>query len=699
MKKSTLTKNALTFCLMLLMSSGKKILISTIFIISLFTPSFVIAQVPAFPCAEGFGAVSVGGRGGRVIEVTNLNDAGAGSFRDAVLQTGPRTVVFKVAGTIDMQSDIMISGVAQSYLTIAGQTAPGGGIQLRYYGLSIRNDAHDIIVRYIRHRRGWIDAINSWYYTGFVIANDDGTAPVYNVIVDHCSLGWQQDDNGSWAKVHDVTFQWNIFGEANAYTTMDGASGKGLLVGAEPGYGAWMHNISIHHNYITSNAERNPLISGNGPTEVVNNVIYNWQSFGTGVQTRDAAGSVVNFIGNYYKVGPSTLLNRYEMALSEAGTYTLVQPPQTIYVQDNIGPHRTNSSLPEWNIMGFCGGATPNGEDNNGPASTSFQRNTPWITSSYPITISSATANVTNVLNGAGATLPMRDDIDTRLVNEYNTSTGSVGGDNNWPVLAGGTPYTDTDHDGMPDTWETSNALNPNNSADGAQISVNGYTNLENYLNSLTSCSSLPISLPDAIIVPGSFSYTNGVFTATIKNQGGSPTSGSSIDIGFQVDGVQQTYGSFTVPLAAGASVTINNTTLCSSGGYCGGAYTIPIGTHTITAYADPVNRFAESDETNNTLSQTITVGTTGIVNVTQDGGIKVYPNPFNTSFTLKISSAIILKNTMMKIFDVCGREVKIISINNHETTIEKDELQSGIYFYSIINNNEKITNGKLVVQ
>ncbi len=153
-------------------------------LICLTVPTFARA-IPAFPGAEGYGAISIGGRGGRVIEVTHLNDSGAGSFRDAVMQTGPRTVVFKVAGTIDLLSDVVISGASRSYLTIAGQTAPGGGIQLRYFGLSIRDGIHDVIVRHIRHRRGWIDDVNSYFYTGFVIANDSGTAPVSNIIVDH----------------------------------------------------------------------------------------------------------------------------------------------------------------------------------------------------------------------------------------------------------------------------------------------------------------------------------------------------------------------------------------------------------------------------------------------------------------------------------------------------------------------------------
>jgi pectate lyase len=451
------------------------------------------AAVRAFPEAQGYGAGSVGGRGGRVIEVTNLNDSGPGSFRDAVLQTGPRTVVFKVGGTIDLLSDINISGAARSYLTIAGQTAPGGGIQSRLHGLAIRDGAHDIIVRYLRHRRGWIDDINGRFYTGFIIANDDETNPVYNIIVDHCSFGWQQDDNGAWARVHDVTYQRNIFAEANPDGTGNG--GKGMILAVDPGSGSLMRNISVHHNYLASNAQRNPLIGCEGPTEVVNNVIYNWQSFGAWIQSRGTAGAAVNYVGNYFKAGPDTWTWRYEMAISGSNAFgVLTQPPQMVYVQDNIGPHRTSSNQAEWALMGFGGGSTPNGEDTYGPASTSFQRGAPWPPSANPITVASAFANVATVLNNVGASQRLdangnwvsnRDALDTRLVNEYNTGTGSVGGDNNWPVLAPGTPYIDTDHDGMPDVWETAHALNPNNGADRNTSAANGYTNLENFLNGL----------------------------------------------------------------------------------------------------------------------------------------------------------------------------------------------------------------------
>jgi pectate lyase len=409
---------------------------------------------PLSPGAEGYGAASVGGRGGRVTEVTNLNDSGTDSLRACAEASGPRTCVFRTGGTITLTNRLWIRN---PFLTIAGQTAPGGGIQIRGDAITIAN-THDVIIRYIRHRRG---------------PGGDGKgiqvgAGSYDVIIDHSSFGWQDDDNDAWGNVRNVTFQWNIFAEAS----------KGLLVGAPPGRGQEMGSISIHHNYIASNFARNPLITGDGPTEVVNNVIYNWKAFGTEIQNR-GAGTAVNFIGDYYKRGPDTN-TRFEVLVTTtrpvpAGCYE--QRPQMVYMRDNIGPHRTSSAQPEWAVVGYYGSGTS-------PASPSFQRSSPWPPSAHPITVSPAQSNLANVLSGVGATLPARDAVDTRLVAEYHAGTGSIGGDNKWPTLAVGTPPADTDHDGMPDAWETSKGFDPNNAVDRntAAPSNSGHTNLEVYL-------------------------------------------------------------------------------------------------------------------------------------------------------------------------------------------------------------------------
>lgn len=245
-----------------------------------------------------------------------------------------------------------------------------------------------------------------------------------------------------------------------------------MVSGTEPGDGALMYNMSIHHNFLVHNWQRNPLIKGSGPFEIVNNLNYNWGMFGLTIDDT-GSGTKVNLIGNYYKAGPDSSPIRYAVVLNE-GT----QPNNYIYVSDNLSAQRTSSGQPEWDIMGYCGSS---GVYCGEPASSSFQKGTPWATSDHPITINTAANTPALVLAGAGATKPSRDANDTRLVNEYNASTGSIHNFNTWPSIAAGSPPTDADADGMADSWETANGVtNPN------AVAPNGYTNLENYLHELT---------------------------------------------------------------------------------------------------------------------------------------------------------------------------------------------------------------------
>lgn len=442
-----------------------------------------VKALPAFPGAEGFGALTPGGRGGRVLEVTNLNDSGPGSFRAALEATGKRIIVFRVGGTIDLKSDINITGEVHSYVTIAGQSAPGGGIQLRHHALII--GVHDVVMRYIRVRRGFTGAEGGDQKHGITVAS--AAAPVYNVIVDHCSFGWQQDDNDVWYRTYDITFQWNIFAEANNPDAFNGISGKGFLAGEGKGMG----RLSFHHNFLTSNHQRNPAITGDGPTHIVNNVVYNWGAFGGAIQNR-ARGAMLNIIGNTYKAGPDSSTDRYEFLVDGAyGKTVLEQPPGLIYVRDNFGPHRKQAGDNEWAIMGFC-------RSSDGPryctipAPSNLRRMTPWPAAPVPVMVHSAVKNVEVVLRGAGATLPARDAVDARLVREFHSGTGSIGGDNQWPALAPGTAPKDRDHDGMPDAWESARGLDPANAADGPKSAPSGYTWVEEYLNSLASSPAMP---------------------------------------------------------------------------------------------------------------------------------------------------------------------------------------------------------------
>lgn len=554
------------------------------------------AQVKAFPTAEGFGANTVGGRGGRVIEVTNLADSGAGSLRACAEATGARTCIFRMGGTIALNSPIHINA-AQSFLTIAGQTAPGGGVQVKNWYISIANGAHDVIIRYLKVRQG-TDAspqdINN--DCGGIIVYGGGGIRVYNVIVDHVSLSWACDDLFQfYGTVQDVTLQWSLLGEGltgNDYKNAAGvsANSKGFVAA---GNGRW----SAHHNLMIHSESRNPLSKGERylPTlDYRNNVIYNWGgcqgSMQLGLYHDPNTGGgdsnvLVNMVGNKAIPGPNTPTSLTCFVGTLGGTQT------KIYFRDNwtakckIGC----STLAD---MGFIT-ADPTWTT---PASDAQYKSASAFAA--PAIIETPLSTLEGVLAaGAGSTKPTRDSLDTRLTNEFQTRTGNIGRNGApWPVLAAGTPPADADHDGMPDAWESARGLNPNNAADGASTASNGYTNLENYLNNLAG-DPTTINLPDVIVT--ALSYANGTFTATIKNQGTAATStGVPIEVGFFADTALKIVGSVPGPLAAGASITVS------------GSSTLLAGTYSITAYTDNANRFAESNETNNqSLPQSITVG------------------------------------------------------------------------------------------
>ena len=427
--------------------------------------------VPAFPGAEGFGAGSVGGRGGRVIEVTNLNDSGPGSLRAAVEAEGPRIVVFRVGGTITLQSSLKI---ANPFITIAGQTAPGGGIALKsspsYDKATLAVQTHDVIIRYIRVRTGNSTEISS-SRDGLVIGHS--STAVYNVIIDHCSISWATDENISTAyETYDITIQWSIISEGlHDSTHKDGPHSKGMLLGSSRS-----KNISVHHNLFAHNNDRNPRIKTSGTVDVVNNVIYNpFFSGGWGPShiTDDYNTNVpVNYVGNYFKPGPDTERRDYYISGSTTGTGNLVE----IYVEGNITPNRPTDDLDE------IQGVVRSGQQS-------------WVVPTrHPapmVTTTSAFDAYEAVLANVGATLPMRDDVDERIVNGVMNGTGQIIDDpsevGGWPKLAAGTAPTDTDHDGMPDEWESSYCLDPSDPADStSDADGDGYTNVEEFLNETT---------------------------------------------------------------------------------------------------------------------------------------------------------------------------------------------------------------------
>jgi pectate lyase len=425
-------------------------------------------SVLAFPGAEGFGAVSVGGRFGKVIEVTNLNDDGPGSLRAAIENSGPRIVVFRAAGTIELKSSLEI---ADPYITIAGQTAPGGGITLKNSPANADSPlvvkTHDVVIRYIRSRPG-APIEKSENGDAIEIHGPGG----YNVIVDHCSFSWAIDEVAStWYDAHDVTIQWSIISEGLYCSQhVKGCHSMGLMVGSD---GA--KDISIHHNLLAHNHERNPLIQTSGLVDVVNNIIYN--AWGTPILISDDHGKVTaNLVGDYQIYGPSSELDKYLVGVSINHG---IEPE--IFVQGNISPQRQSDDQKQALVV------------------KSDSRD--WIVidrfDAPEITTVSAPSAISLVLSYVGASIGLddegnafwrQDQVDQRIINDVKNGTGKIIDDpsqvGGWPKLDSGNPSTDTDHDGMPDAWEQIYGFNPSDPSDSSQdADQDGYTNVEEFLN------------------------------------------------------------------------------------------------------------------------------------------------------------------------------------------------------------------------
>jgi len=449
---------------------------------ALLCSSFAVAQIPAFPGAKGFGAGALGGRGGEVIYVTNLNDAGPGSLRSAIEASGPRTIIFRVGGTILLEDSLRI---VNPQLTIAGQTAPGDGITLRLdeleTGPAILVLAEDVIIRHIRIRVG---AASVPECCRDAITFFDGAD---RVIVDHVSASWGTDENiNAWGTARNITIQHSIISEAllNASHSEQGVFQRHSM-GAL--FGDRTDRLSLYHNLFAHNNQRNPLINSiiGGSYESVNNVIYNWGDFGSVFAGRGSDPLMINHIGNLYIAGERSRPERYEVG---------VQPDSSVllYVRDNIGPNRSAGDS-EFDIVG---------SDVNfvAQAPSSFRSLTPFPMSSFPISPFPVNSILSRVAEDVGANLPRQDSIDQRIINEVIAGEGSIIDDpsevGGWINALGGTPYVDNDADGMSDNWETFHRLDPTNSLDRNNDEDNdGYTNLEEFLNSTNP-------IPDAISSP-----------------------------------------------------------------------------------------------------------------------------------------------------------------------------------------------------
>ena len=434
-------------------------------------------DVPAFPGAEGMGAATQGGRGGALIEVTNLNDAGPGSLRAAVEASGSRIVVFRLAGTIELKTSLT---VANPYITIAGQTAPGQGITLRDVSADvealIKIQTHDVVVRYLTLRAGPPSAGDAMQILSST--NHD----TYNVVVDHNSMSWAVDrDLSTWYDVHDVTIQWNLFSEAlNCSINPKGCHSKGVLLGGyasdenkdKPG----AYNLSLHHNLMAHDGERNPYIEAAGVVDVVNNVAYNpFGTFSHIDMVDQLAQDQVNYVGNYYKPGPDTEV-KYGIRAINPGTQGA-----GIFVKGNIGPQRENDSLPDINIL--------NPDSRQYVVSAPFPAaavTTTGALEAYEMVLADAGAN--KGLDCEGNFVVRRDGIDLRIVSDVKNGTGKIIDDpsqvGGWLTIDPATPCPDADHDGMPDAWEQKYGFNPNDPSDASRdANKDGYTNIEEFLN------------------------------------------------------------------------------------------------------------------------------------------------------------------------------------------------------------------------
>ena len=502
--------------------------------------AFGADQVPAFPGAEGHGRYTQGGRGGKVIHVTNLNDSGEGSLRWALGQSGKKIIVFDVGGYIDLKSNLQ----TKDNTTIAGQTAPYPGITLRYY--TLENKGNNVIVRFIRSRRSQVKDVN------------DGADAYWgrqrqNIIIDHCSFSWAIDEVASFYDNKFFTMQWCSLGEALA--------NPGHTKGQHSYGGIWGgKQASFHHNYLTHMQNRVPRFNGArygwgtwGSTEFLNtvdaervdfrnNVMYNW---GTGGCYGGPGGGYINMVNNYYKAGPGTRnkdrVTQVSVNSSSVGDKShteLYDLTSRYYISGNYvtGAKDGEPANYDWKGVIYDGGVyTIDGEryckdvNHMYGEDKEYKKNTKGedcirIRLDEPINageVMTQTAEQAyeNVLLYVGSSLH-RDGVDARYMEEARTGTVTYNGDvplpgktaksgtkgiidwvndpdgeqnpgvASYPALESTSRPEgfDTDGDGMPNEWETAHGLNPDDPEDGALFTLDTkgwYCNLEVYLSTL----------------------------------------------------------------------------------------------------------------------------------------------------------------------------------------------------------------------
>ncbi|BET67161.1 hypothetical protein ASA1KI_20790 [Opitutales bacterium ASA1] len=435
----------------------------------------------AFPGAEGMGRFAIGGRGGRVIAVTTLEDDGPGSLREAIEAEGPRTVVFRVGGAIRLKSRLVIRN---PYITIAGQTAPGDGIAVHGYMLAA-GSTHDVIIRFMRIRVG--DASGE-------TMDGSGLGGCDHSIMDHCSIAWSIDEGFSSRGAKNFTLQRSIIAEPLNMSVHSHYVGTGKGHGYA---GSVSGDVgSIHHNLLVHAAGRNWSLAGGlnqgggyaGRLSIRNNVVYNWEH-----RTTDGGVKALDFVGNYYIPGPASRV--FHFVMPDFGSSA---DPQQYHIAGNVMEGR-----PQYDADNWSEGGVRWHEGNLKRIALPVAEVRALIAADRPffdsgITERSAEEALESVLADVGASIPCHDSVDTRVLADVRSrdftvrgsktglpgiidSQADVGG---YPEMRGGEPPVDSDGDGMPDAWELGHGLDPADPKDGADLYGSaGYTALETYLD------------------------------------------------------------------------------------------------------------------------------------------------------------------------------------------------------------------------
>lgn len=708
----------------------KKFLLLCLVLSCLQTAGFSKVKLIAFPGAEGFGKYSVGGRGGKVVAVTSLADykstdtpivgtlrwalsqyvttdsayqtyiltSGADSLaKKAITRYAPLTIIFKVSGTIWLKEDLKIK---RDSLTIAGQTAPGDGIciagrSVLFNGATTSEQFYwgprrkDIIVRYIRFRPGYPK-------------NDDGTPLIStastdvtygvdmenyeNAILDHCSIGWANEECLATYDTKYVTVQWCIVSEGLycAYHHKGTRSYGGVWGGQYATY---------HHNLIAHESSRSVRFNGSKSHDTIavidyrNNVVYNWGNtdacYGAAIEIPNGR-SELNMINNYYKKGPI-------LASASSTPSATNKGHRLVFLYDAASPtygrgyHYVNGNYingyPAVSANNWYYGVQLQSYTDTATAYPLFRKTTPSteVSEVLPTTLESAQTSYSEVIADVGATLPLRDAHDRRITNEVVDGTASgygsiasytngspyknttyygkvlgiiddpvvVGG---WPKFTTGTVPADTDGDGIPDEWETANGLNPADSTDANKTDSQGYTYLEDYLNSITTFQNF-VQAP--FFLRGSLTTDH----PTLKWQ--------------DVSDIEENYVIERSPAADSNYVAID-TIAANSTSYTD---TTAVGGQT---YAYRVMAITSALKSVYTDTVQITVPLSGL-QMSKIAGLKVYPSPVKNKLNIQANQPI----SDVEIYDISGKLIAQTPVNAKQATINTKGYMSG--FYTIV--------------